>query len=87
MENDKKWNTIFIINSGPVRSQGVDCCSFFNPENLTDPNDPKIKLYCVPIMYTDRDTKGITPDHGLTLTSCLMNQNLEAKLLFNHLIL
>jgi len=24
-------------------------------------------------MYTDRDTKGIKPDHGLTLTSCLMN--------------
>ena len=24
-------------------------------------------------MYTDRDTTGIKPDHGLTLTSCLMN--------------
>ena len=76
---DRGWRMIkngiqyLLFNSGPVRSQGVDCCSFFNPENLTDPNDPKIKLYCVPIMYTDRDTKGITPDHGLTLTSCLMN--------------
>ena len=24
-------------------------------------------------MYTDRDTKGIKPDHGVTLTSCIMN--------------
>ena len=47
--------------------------SFFNPENLEDKTDPKIKLYCVPIMYTDRDTTGIKPDHGITLTSCLMN--------------
>ena len=62
-----------LFNSGPVRSQGVDSCSFFNPENLEDKKDPKIKLYCVPIMYTDRDTKGIKTDHGLTLTSCLMN--------------
>jgi choline dehydrogenase len=62
-----------LFNTGPVRSQGVDSCSFFNPENLEDKIDPKIKLYCVPIMYTDRDTTGIKPDHGLTLTSCLMN--------------
>jgi len=76
---DRGWRMIkngiqyLLFNSGPVRSQGVDSCSFFNPENLRDPKDPKIKLYCVPIMYTDRDTKGITPDHGITLTSCLMN--------------
>ena len=62
-----------LFNSGPVRSQGVDCCSFLNPENLKDSHDPKIKLYCVPIMYTDRDTTGIKPDHGLTLTPCIMN--------------
>ena len=24
-------------------------------------------------MYTDRDTTGIKPDHGLTLTPCIMN--------------
>jgi len=76
---DKGWRMIInglqylLFNSGPVRSQGVDCCSYINPENLKDSNDPKIKLYCVPIMYTDRDTKGIKLDHGLTLTSCLMN--------------
>ena len=54
---DKGWRMIknglqyLLFNSGPVRSQGVDCCSFLNPEDLTNPNDPKIKLYCVPIMY------------------------------------
>ena len=62
-----------LFNSGPVRSNGVDCCSFLNPEDLTNSIDPKIKLYCVQIMYTDRDTKHIKPDHGVTLTSCLMN--------------
>ena len=62
-----------LFNSGPVRSNGVDCCSFLNPKNLQNNMDPKIKLYCVQIMYTDRDTKGIKPDHGVTLTSCLMN--------------
>ncbi len=78
-KQDEGWRMIkngiqyLLFNSGPVRSQGVDSCSFFNPENLEDKKDPKIKLYCVPIMYTDRDTKGIKSDHGLTLTSCLMN--------------
>lgn len=76
---DKGWRMIknglqyLLFNSGPVRSQGVDCCSFLNPENLKDSLDPKIKLYCVPIMYMDRDIKGIKPDHGLTLTPCIMN--------------
>ncbi len=76
---DRGWRMIkngiqyLLFNSGPVRSQGVDCCSFLNPEDLTNTNDPKIKLYCVPIMYMDRDIKGIKPDHGLTLTPCLMN--------------
>ena len=78
-KQDEGWRMIkngiqyMLFNSGPVRSQGVDSCSFFNPENLQDKTDPKIKLYCVPIMYTDRDTTGIKPDHGITLTSCLMN--------------
>ncbi len=62
-----------LFKSGPVNSIGVDSCSFINPENLKDNIDPKIKLYCVPLMYTDRDTKGIKPDHGLTLTPCIMN--------------
>ena len=76
---DKGWRMIInglqylLFNSGPARSQGVDCCSFLNPENLKDSNNPKIKLYCVPIMYTDKDTTVIKPDHGLTLTPCIMN--------------
>ena len=78
-KQDQGWRMIknglqyLLFNSGPVRSQGVDCCSFLNPENLKDSLDPKIKLYCVPIMYMDRDIKGIKPDHGLTLTPCIMN--------------
>ena len=44
-----------------------------NPRDLSDDKEPPIKLYCVQIMYTDRDTKDINPTHGLTLTSCIMN--------------
>ena len=62
-----------LFKSGPVNSIGVDCCSFINPENLNDSLDPKIKLYCVPFPYTDRDTTGVKQDHGLTLTPCIMN--------------
>ena len=62
-----------LFKSGPVASTGVDCCSFLNPENILDKNNPTVKLYCVQIMYTDRDTKGINPDHGVTLTPCIMN--------------
>ena len=72
-----------LFKSGPVTSNGVDCCSFLNPENLKDDNDPKIKLYCVQIMYTDRDTKGIKPDHGVTLTSCIMNPKSRGEVTIN----
>ena len=88
-KQDKGWRMIkngiqyLLFKSGPVTSNGVDCCSFFNPENLQDSNDPKIKLYCVQIMYTDRDTKGIKPDHGVTLTSCIMNPKSRGDITLN----
>ena len=72
-----------LFKSGPITSNGVDCCSFLNPENLKDHNNPKIKLYCVQIMYTDRDTKGIKPDHGVTLTSCIMNPKSRGEVTIN----
>ena len=72
-----------IFRSGPVTSNGVDCCSFLNPENLHDNKNPKIKLYCVQIMYTDRDTKDIKPDHGVTLTSCIMNPKSRGEVTIN----
>ena len=62
-----------LFNSGPVTSNAAETCSFLNPRDLKDNIDPPIKLYCVQIMYTDRDTKDIKPNHGLTLTSCIMN--------------
>ena len=88
-KQDKGWRMIkngiqyLLFKSGPVTSNGVDCCSFFNPENLEDDIDPKIKLYCVQIMYTDRDTKGIKPDHGVTLTSCIMNPKSRGDVTLN----
>ena len=62
-----------LFNSGPVTSNAAETCSFLNPRDLSDNKEPPIKLYCVQIMYTDRDTKDINPTHGLTLTSCIMN--------------
>ena len=62
-----------LFNSGPVTSNAAETCAFLNPTNLKDNINPPIKLYCVQIMYTDRDTKDIKPNHGLTLTSCIMN--------------
>ena len=62
-----------LFKSGPVSSNAAETCAFLNPRNLKDQNDPPIKLYCVQVMYTDRDTKDIKPTHGLTLTSCIMN--------------
>ena len=62
-----------FFNTGPVTSNGAESCAFLNPRNLTDKVNPPIKLYCVQIMYTDRDTKDIKETHGLTLTSCIMN--------------
>jgi len=62
-----------LFNSGPVTSNAAETCAFLNPRDLKDSIDPPIKLYCVQIMYTDRDTKDIKPSHGLTLTSCIMN--------------
>tara|TARA_B100001121_G_scaffold115274_1_gene101482 strand:+ start:397 stop:1995 length:1599 start_codon:yes stop_codon:yes gene_type:complete len=88
-KQNKGWRMIkngiqyLLFKSGPVTSNGVDCCSFFNPENLEDDTDPKIKLYCVQIMYTDRDTKGIKPDHGVTLTSCIMNPKSRGNVTLN----
>ena len=72
-----------LFKSGPVTSNGVDCCTFLNPENLKDNKNPKIKLYCVQIMYSDRDTKGIKPDHGVTLTSCIMNPKSRGEVTIN----
>ena len=62
-----------LFNSGPVTSNAAETCAFLNPTDLKDNIDPPIKLYCVQIMYTDRDTKDLKPNHGLTLTSCIMN--------------
>jgi len=59
-----------LFGSGPVASNGVEACAFINP--VTRGEDTTIKLYCVPIIYLDRDAAGVTPGHGVTLTPCLM---------------
>ena len=34
-------------------------------------------------MYTDRDTKGIKPDRGVNLTSCIMNPKSRGEVTIN----
>ena len=70
-----------LFKTGPVTSTGVESCAFFNPSDLHDKKDPPIKLYSVQVMYTDRDTKNIKVDHGITLTSCIMNPEARGEVL------
>ena len=34
-----KMESISLFKSGPVTSNGVDCCSFLNPDDLKDQNN------------------------------------------------
>ena len=70
-----------LFKTGPVTSTGVESCAFFNPFNLSDNKNPPIKLYSVQVMYTDRDTKNLKEDHGITLTSCIMNPEARGEVM------
>ena len=49
-------------------SSGVEAGAFVNP---TDPEaEPSIQAFCVPVVYLDRDAKGLVEDgYGLTVTT------------------
>lgn len=59
-----------LFRSGPVASGGIEACAFVNPK--TRGEDTTVKIYCVPIIYLDRDITDIKADHGVTLNACLM---------------
>ena len=48
---------------------GVEACLFYDPDGG---ERPTIQLYCVPIVYLDRDLTSAEPTFGMTLTSCLL---------------
>ena len=59
-----------LFGSGPVASNGAETCAFVNPE--TRGPDSNVKIYCVAMIYLDRDVADVQPDHGVTFTCCLM---------------
>ena len=72
---DKGWPMLrnglqyLLFNSGPVTTTGIEACLFYDPDGG---ERPTIQLYCVPIVYLDRDLSSAEPTWGVTLTSCLL---------------
>lgn len=74
---DRGWNQIrnglqyLMFRTGPVASNGVEACSFFDPDDLTA--EAKVQQFCVPSVYLDKDIAGdLKPSYGLTLNSCVL---------------
>ena len=73
---DRGWNQIrnglqyMAFRSGPVASNGVEACSFFDPDDLAA--EAKIQQFCVPSVYLEPGTTDLKPTHGLTLNSCVL---------------
>ncbi len=73
---DAGWRMIrnglqyLLFKSGPVTTIGVEACAFINPDS--DGGDAKLKIYCVPTVYLDRDISGVDPCDGLTMTCCIL---------------
>ncbi len=73
---DRGWNQIrnglqyLLFKSGPVASNGVEACSFFDPDDLS--NEAKIQQFCVPSVYLEPGTTDLEPTWGLTLNSCVL---------------
>ncbi len=60
-----------LFGTGPVTSAGVEAGAFVNPEDPEAP--PSIQAFCVPIVYLDRDAKGLVPEgYGLTVTTVVV---------------
>jgi choline dehydrogenase len=60
-----------LFGTGPILSAGVEAGAFVNP---TAPEaEPTIQAFCVPIVYVDRDTRGLVEDtYGLTVTTVVV---------------
>lgn len=59
-----------LFKNGPVASNGVEACSFFDPDDLSA--EAKIQQFCVPSVYLDKGTTDIKPTYGITLNSCVL---------------
>lgn len=60
-----------LFGTGPVTSAGVEAGAFINPENPDAA--PSIQAFCVPIVYTDRDTVDLVQDgYGMSITTVVV---------------
>ncbi len=73
---DRGWNQIrnglqyLMFKTGPVTSNGVEACSFFDPDDLSA--EAKIQQFCVPTVYLEPGTTDLKPTWGLTINSCVL---------------
>lgn len=73
---DRGWRMLvnglnyLAFKGGPVASTGVDACAFINPNEPG--GEPTVKLYCVPMVYGDKEVLGREPTHGVTFTACVL---------------
>jgi len=60
-----------LFGSGPITSAGVEAGAFVNPADRD--GEPSIQAFCVPIVYVDRDTRGLVQDgFGMTVTTVVV---------------
>ena len=60
-----------LFGTGPITSAGVEAGAFINPENPDAA--PSIQAFCVPIVYTDRDTVDLVQDgYGMSITTVVV---------------
>jgi choline dehydrogenase-like flavoprotein len=60
-----------LFQTGPILSAGVEAGAFLNPGDRDA--EPTIQAFCVPIVYLDRDTRGLVEDtYGLTITTVVV---------------
>ncbi len=60
-----------LFGSGRITSAGVEAGAFVNP---TDPEaEPTIQAFCVPMVYVDRDSKGLVEEtYGMSITTVVV---------------
>jgi len=56
-----------MFKNGPVASNGVEACAFFDPDDLSQ--EAKIQQFSVPSVYLDPDTSDLKPTYGITINS------------------
>ena len=60
-----------LFGSGRITSAGVEAGAFVNPVDRD--GEPSIQAFCVPIVYVDRDTRGLVQDgYGMTVTTVVV---------------